>query len=212
MCKKKNIYSGNVNIYHRASILDPSQVTGWYEVNGSNFDVETIIDFDVPNCNGGGIYLGGFHGVLVSRDSGTNFSFFNSGLPAGTEIYAFGNSSYTNTIYAGSDLKGLYRLQVYTNNCNPGVNYWAKVNTGMRDDAFITSIVFSNEGKNIFVGSYYDGVYVSRDYGVTWKEFNEGMFLANPTMKTVYSLAISEKLNKIYVANGDGYVYKRNMK
>ncbi|MBK7375921.1 MAG: hypothetical protein IPJ02_10275 [Chitinophagaceae bacterium] len=165
---------------------------------------------DNPTSSGKRIYAGGTYGMFVSADGGANYTTIMSGMPALPEVNALhipgkGTAGGTH-IYAGTIEKGLYRAQLGTSAYN-----WSKVNTGMVDTAYITSINSTSDGKYIFVSSYYGGVYISRDFGVTWDNYTDDLFPSN-MFNAIYDVAVYDLQSRVYIASSDGYIYTRTIK
>ena len=67
------------------------------------------------------------------------------------------------------------------------------------------------DGKYIFVSSYYGGVYISRDFGVTWDNYTDDLFPSN-MFNAIYDVAVYDLQSRVYIASSDGYIYTRTIK
>lgn len=160
----------------------------WTEVNEGLTDKSitgiSIIDGDV-------FVATYYDGIFRSGDTGANWSPVNNGF---TTIHVMDVFASGTTVFAGTTIGAFYS----TNN---GIN-WAKSSL-----AHFAVSAFTANGSHLYAGTTLNGVFISNDHGVTWKNIG----LKN---LYIYDLAVCDTnlfvgTNKgIYISNNDGMTWQ----
>lgn len=117
----------------------------------------TVTDLAV---SGNTLYAAAYGGVFVSTDFGFNWTHSNWGFMKGDVRAVAANGS---KVFAASRNDTLYSRDVN------GL-IWEKTSA---NDIYLNCITVV--GNNVFVGSYYHGVFLSTDNGATWTQVNNGL-------------------------------------
>lgn len=112
----------------------------------------------------GSIYVGTHNqGVSRSQNHGASWTQINNGLPS-SPVYTI-TVSEENIVYAGTNY-GLYRL-------NGNDLLWEEVNSDLGEKD-VSSILTQPDGK-LFIGTFFNGVYYSSNYGDSLVKLNAGL-------------------------------------
>jgi photosystem II stability/assembly factor-like uncharacterized protein len=151
--------------------LSTNKGANWISANNGI----SVNNINALGVNGGVIYAGGYNyggnsSIYTSTDKGKSWS----QVTTCGYVYAFSFSG--SNIYAATD---------------SGISIWnydGKIRTYVKTilkDKIINSIAVN--GKNIVVGAYYDGVYLSTDSGENWTQVNNGLISKNIVNSLIYN-------------------------
>jgi hypothetical protein len=162
----------------------------WDSVNtGLKYDGALIAAFAMK---GDTIFAGDIsgNGVLLSSNNGGSWKYVDSGL-TGYALYVNALAISENKIFAGTGCSGCASGGLYISS-NGGIS-WSLA-------AFGSMVIkaLAVKGDTIFVGTYGDGVYVSKDTGHTWSSKSTGLPYSG---LSVFSLLIKEN----YIFAGTAY-------
>jgi hypothetical protein len=125
-------------------------------------DISTIV------TGGGNAYAGGYGGIFISQNGGSNWTSLYSNLPTNTAVFsiAFPGSA----VLIGSHDQGIFRS---TNN---GTS-WQAVNNGIPQGAWVNSIFTASNGiyAGFFSNSTFGRISFSSDNGDTWIDKSTGL-------------------------------------
>ncbi len=130
----------------------------WIET--SKFDGGDITDFLIKDSL---LFAGTRKGVFYTKDMGSSWIESNNGIPQNASIRCL--CFYDDTIYAGTYNNGIYKS--YNNGTN-----WINSSNGLPDSSNIRELVFIND---LFFAGSRKGVFLSTDYGFSWKSANSGL-------------------------------------
>ena len=135
------------------------------------------------------IYAGTAEGVFTSIDRGNTWSELGRGLPGGKQVWAVIETP-AGQVYAGTESKGLYRLEEDEWKSEPILGHTDLTIYGLRyvtDSLYVTTL------------SVRDGVYRLKDN--KWYTFNNGLPQPSPEIY-LYQMASTER--RLYIATSSG--------
>jgi hypothetical protein len=142
---------------------------------------------------GKSLFVGSNLRILLSTDSGTNWTIISNGITENRTIKAL--ISTGSCLLAGDAGGHIYRT--YNNGSS-----WEKADSGILQNMEIGC--FLSVGTKIFVGTNPTGVFVSSDNGSSWKAVNSGFY---PGM-AVEDLVVSDTI--IFATGTSGVYYSKN--
>jgi len=135
-----------------------SSAAQWEQTNGPGGD--TVYTLAVVGTK---IFAGTGGGVFITADGGASWKSANTGLPEGRFVYCLGVSGPN--VLAGT-AAGLY----YSS--DEGAN-WALATAGLAPDVDIKC--FAEIGPDLFAGTGHQGIFLSRDHGLSWTAAGPGL-------------------------------------
>jgi len=138
----------------QASILE------WQATGPTGGDIRELL---MPEQMGERIFAASSYGIYHSRNSGRSWALFDRGLNG----YSMNNLAWqasTQTLYAGSDDRGIFRRYLFD-------EYWMPINKDL-PSLHITDIISTDT--QIFISTD-QGLFSSSDQGNNWNALNQGL-------------------------------------
>ncbi len=157
---------------------------------------------------------GNGYGVFKSTDYGQSWKKINSGLETVETNTIALDPNDSNVIYLGTDDDGIYKS-------TDGGASWKKLTIAELPQKYgVGDIVIDPSDSNIVYAATVDyfrlfvdrgllgdyGVYISKDAGKTWKQFNEGL-----KHKGAFALELDKEKSILYVGTRGGGIYWRKV-
>ena len=160
----------------------------------SGLQNESIRTLAVNTNNANMIYAGNAQGnVFVSVDAALHWSEHSVGLPVPVGLHALLFDGGTGQLFAATD-KGIFAS-------DSNVQRWTPVKAaGLAADSY-TALEFNpNAPKTLYAGTSHDGVFMSRDGGVSWSSLRPDW----PAGNAVNGLAYDTGLHQLWAATTSG--------
>lgn len=158
---------------------------------------------------------GNGYGVFKSTDYGQSWKKVNSGLETVETNTLALDSNNSNVLYLGTDDNGIYKSS------DGGIS-WNKLNISQLPEKYgVGDIVVDPRNSNVvyiatidyfrlfidrgLVGDH--GIYVSRDGGISWQPFNDGL-----KHEGAFALELDDEKGILYVGTRGGGIYWRAVK
>ncbi|MBS1904657.1 MAG: hypothetical protein JSS75_13200 [Bacteroidetes bacterium] len=143
------------------------------------------------------LFAGGTEtGLYRSSDAGATWKTVNTGL---TNLEIMCMTSVGPHLFLGT-YDGLFRS-------DDNGDHWANISANYGFDTTIETMAVI--GSTVFVGTVARGVYVSTDFGSSWKSMNEGMGMtSHGKERSIFNLAVRGK--ELYAATWGAGIWKRD--
>ncbi len=157
---------------------------------------------------------GNGYGVFKSTDYGQSWKKINSGLETVETNTLALDPNDSNVLYLGTDDDGIYKS-------TDGGTSWIKLTiAGLPQKYGVGDIVIEPHDSNIVYAATVDyfrlfvdrgllgdyGIYISKDGGKSWKQFNEGL-----DHKGAFALELDDEKGILYVGTRGGGIYWRDV-
>lgn len=197
----KNIFIGNMG---NTSNLSPNYGQGQGIYRSTDHGLWTYLGLSQYKINAfeftqdGSLILVGTNegGVFRSSDNGESWSTINNDLD-NLSIHCLESSQDGRIFFAGTWGAGMERWYIRD-------EYWNTMNNGMSYFC-IVSLALTSDGSKLFEAVSGDGVYVSTNYGSSWRNVSEGLI-----KNDFYSMFMDHEEETLYLCTREG-VWKRSI-